>query len=133
VIDIIKRSNQEPTQKFKFPQTTSQEIGWMTQPLVYNFFEILKVITHKLAFFTYFAWFAVDATAAENATTPRFILCYYVISVCFPYSNNFIKKNNQIVINLRRQYIDLLLKNRERSCFCCCCCCIFMHTYVLLK
>jgi hypothetical protein len=36
--DIIKRSNLEPTKKYKYPQTTSQEIGWVTMPLVSQFF-----------------------------------------------------------------------------------------------
>lgn len=31
---MIRRSNLEPTKKYKAPQTTSQEIGWITTPLV---------------------------------------------------------------------------------------------------
>ena len=33
-IEMIHRSNLEPTKKFAYPQTTSQEIGWITTPLV---------------------------------------------------------------------------------------------------
>ena len=33
-IEMIKRANLEPTKKYPFPQTSSQEIGWLTTPLV---------------------------------------------------------------------------------------------------
>ncbi len=33
-LEIIHRGNLEPTKKFKSPQTTAQEIGWLTTPLV---------------------------------------------------------------------------------------------------
>jgi hypothetical protein len=33
-IEMIRRANLEPTKKYKAPQTTSQEIGWITTPLV---------------------------------------------------------------------------------------------------
>ncbi|CAI9742923.1 Hypothetical predicted protein [Octopus vulgaris] len=31
---VIKRANLEPVKKYEYPQTESQEIGWITQPLV---------------------------------------------------------------------------------------------------
>jgi hypothetical protein len=31
---VIERSNQEPTKKYLFPQTESQEYGWISQPLI---------------------------------------------------------------------------------------------------
>jgi hypothetical protein len=31
---MIRRANLEPTKKYKSPQTSSQEIGWITTPLV---------------------------------------------------------------------------------------------------
>ena len=34
VIDVIKRYEQPPTQKYKYPMTESQEIGFITTPLV---------------------------------------------------------------------------------------------------
>jgi hypothetical protein len=34
-LEIIHRANLEPTKKFKAPQTTAQEIGWITTPFVY--------------------------------------------------------------------------------------------------
>ena len=33
-LQVIKRSNQTPVEKFEFPQTEAQEIGWCTKPLV---------------------------------------------------------------------------------------------------
>ena len=33
-IQVIKRANLEPTKKYTVPQTESQEIGWITRPLV---------------------------------------------------------------------------------------------------
>ena len=33
-LQVIKRSNQTPVEKFEFPQTEAQEIGWCTDPLV---------------------------------------------------------------------------------------------------
>lgn len=33
---MIRRANLEPTKKYKGPQTTSQEIGWITTPLIEN-------------------------------------------------------------------------------------------------
>lgn len=32
--NVIKRANQEPVKKYVYPQTESQEIGWITKPLV---------------------------------------------------------------------------------------------------
>ena len=36
-LEVIKRANLEPTKKYKEPQTESQEIGWITKPLVSMF------------------------------------------------------------------------------------------------
>lgn len=33
-LQVIKRANQTPVEKFDFPQTEAQEIGWSTKPLV---------------------------------------------------------------------------------------------------
>ncbi|CAF0821861.1 unnamed protein product [Brachionus calyciflorus] len=33
-IEMIKRANLEPTKKFQYPQTSAQEIGWLTTPLL---------------------------------------------------------------------------------------------------
>jgi hypothetical protein len=33
-IEMVRRSNLEPTKKYKYPLTTSHEIGWITTPLV---------------------------------------------------------------------------------------------------
>lgn len=33
-LEVIKKSNETPVKKFQFPQTSSQEIGWNTKPLV---------------------------------------------------------------------------------------------------
>ena len=33
-LEVIKKSNETPVKKFKFPQTSAQEIGWNTEPLV---------------------------------------------------------------------------------------------------
>ncbi|XP_011428758.1 protein FAM183B-like [Crassostrea angulata] len=32
--NVIKRANQEPVKKYVYPQTESQEIGWITKPLI---------------------------------------------------------------------------------------------------
>jgi len=34
--DVIFRANDTPVHKYTEPQTSSQEIGWMTQPLVFR-------------------------------------------------------------------------------------------------
>jgi hypothetical protein len=44
---MIHRSNLEPTKKFEYPQTTSQEIGWITTPLV---IKILIIINQLFLF-----------------------------------------------------------------------------------
>ncbi|XP_059156524.1 cilia- and flagella-associated protein 144-like [Physella acuta] len=31
---VIKRANQEPVKKYAFPQTESQEYGWISRPLI---------------------------------------------------------------------------------------------------
>ena len=33
-LEVIKKSNETPVKKFQFPQTSAQEIGWNTEPLV---------------------------------------------------------------------------------------------------
>lgn len=33
-LEVIKKSNETPVKKFEFPQTSAQEIGWNTEPLV---------------------------------------------------------------------------------------------------
>lgn len=33
-LEVIKKSNETPVKKFKFPQTSAQEVGWNTDPLV---------------------------------------------------------------------------------------------------
>ena len=33
-LEVIKKSNETPVKKFKFPQTSAQEVGWNTEPLV---------------------------------------------------------------------------------------------------
>ncbi|ESP03596.1 hypothetical protein LOTGIDRAFT_237600 [Lottia gigantea] len=33
-LEVIHRANQEPVKKFDYPQTESQEIGWITKPLL---------------------------------------------------------------------------------------------------
>ncbi|XP_066915244.1 cilia- and flagella-associated protein 144-like [Clytia hemisphaerica] len=33
-LQVIKRANQTPVEKFEFPQTEAQEIGWCTKPLI---------------------------------------------------------------------------------------------------
>jgi hypothetical protein len=33
-LEMIRRANLEPTKKYKAPQTSSQEYGWITTPLV---------------------------------------------------------------------------------------------------
>ena len=33
-LKVIKRAHETPVEKFAFPQTSSQEIGWHTKPLV---------------------------------------------------------------------------------------------------
>ncbi|CAL1544259.1 unnamed protein product [Lymnaea stagnalis] len=33
-LDVIKRANQEPVKKYPFPQTESQEYGWISKPLI---------------------------------------------------------------------------------------------------
>jgi len=33
-LKVIKRAHQTPVEKFEFPQTEAQEIGWMTKPLI---------------------------------------------------------------------------------------------------
>lgn len=49
-LEVIKKSNETPVKKFKFPQTSAQEIGWNTEPLVsfLTFFLTLFVELHKL-------------------------------------------------------------------------------------
>ena len=54
VIDVIKRYEQPPTQKYKYPMTESQEIGFITTPLVslvqIYVTDILILSTHKYIF-----------------------------------------------------------------------------------
>ncbi|PFX20871.1 protein FAM183B-like [Stylophora pistillata] len=33
-LEVIKKSNETPVKKFKFPQTSAQEVGWNTEPLI---------------------------------------------------------------------------------------------------
>merc|ERR1712136_382607 len=33
-LNVIKAANQTPVEKFEFPQTEAQEIGWSTDPLI---------------------------------------------------------------------------------------------------
>jgi len=33
-LEVIKKSNETPVKKFQFPQTSAQEIGWNTEPLI---------------------------------------------------------------------------------------------------
>lgn len=33
-LKVINRANQEPVKKYTYPQTESQEYGWITKPLV---------------------------------------------------------------------------------------------------
>lgn len=33
-LEVIKKSSQTPVKKFQFPQTSAQEVGWNTDPLV---------------------------------------------------------------------------------------------------
>ena len=33
-LKVIKRAHETPVEKFDFPQTSAQEIGWFTKPLV---------------------------------------------------------------------------------------------------
>lgn len=48
-VEMIKRANLEPTKKYQFPQTSSQEIGWLTTPLVCS--NIIKfIIEHHFYF-----------------------------------------------------------------------------------
>jgi hypothetical protein len=35
-LKVINRANQEPVKKYTYPQTESQEYGWITKPLVSN-------------------------------------------------------------------------------------------------
>eukprot|EP00794_Sanderia_malayensis_P007818 gene7818-8665_t len=35
-LKVIKRAHETPVEKFAFPQTEAQEIGWMNQPLIKN-------------------------------------------------------------------------------------------------
>ena len=42
VIDVIKRYEQPPTQKYKYPMTESQEIGFITTPLV----SLVQILCH---------------------------------------------------------------------------------------
>ena len=35
-LQVIKRANETPVEKFEFPQTAAQEIGWSTTPLIEN-------------------------------------------------------------------------------------------------
>ena len=37
-LEVIKKSNETPVKKFQFPQTSAQEIGWNTEPLVSNLY-----------------------------------------------------------------------------------------------
>jgi hypothetical protein len=41
---MIRRANLEPTKKYKSPQTSSQEIGWITTPLVSCFTFFIFII-----------------------------------------------------------------------------------------
>ena len=38
---MIKKSNETPVKKFQFPQTSAQEIGWNTEPLVSVLTEVI--------------------------------------------------------------------------------------------
>lgn len=42
-LEVIKKSNETPVKKFEFPQTSAQEIGWDTEPLVSFYFFIFSV------------------------------------------------------------------------------------------
>ncbi|KAL3867885.1 hypothetical protein ACJMK2_040731 [Sinanodonta woodiana] len=33
-LKVISRANQEPVKKYTYPQTESQEVGWITRPLI---------------------------------------------------------------------------------------------------
>ena len=56
---VIERSNQEPTKKYLFPQTESQEYGWISQPLVrslHKFRTVLLVYFHIKTLLTIPLW-----------------------------------------------------------------------------
>ena len=44
-IEMVRRSNLEPTKKYKYPLTTSHEIGWITTPLV-NYLKFYYITTY---------------------------------------------------------------------------------------
>ncbi|TDH08836.1 hypothetical protein EPR50_G00101660 [Perca flavescens] len=52
-IEAFQRARQEPTKKYAFPQTESQEIGWMSTPLIpsnrsdkrFNFYRFSSDVT----------------------------------------------------------------------------------------
>jgi len=49
-LEVIKKSNETPVKKFQFPQTSAQEIGWNTEPLVSfkHFFRLFLMLNYKL-------------------------------------------------------------------------------------
>jgi len=49
-LEVIKKSNETPVKKFQFPQTSAQEVGWNTEPLVSCFllFLLLNYILGNL-------------------------------------------------------------------------------------
>ena len=53
VIDVIKRYEQPPTQKYKYPMTESQEIGFITTPLVSSVNILSQISSHILFFDTH--------------------------------------------------------------------------------
>ncbi|XP_045906450.1 protein FAM183A [Micropterus dolomieu] len=55
-IEAFHKARQEPTKKYKMPQTENQEIGWVSTPLIpsnrsdkrFNFYRVISDITgHK--------------------------------------------------------------------------------------
>ena len=66
-IEMIRRANLEPTKKYKSPQTSSQEIGWITTPLV--------------SCFTFFIFIIIFSITTKNNKKKKILLYIYEIII----------------------------------------------------